>query len=44
MAITTEPDIHKIHDIIKEILLHVNEIGPGVDFVRIVSLLNNKRH
>jgi hypothetical protein len=44
MAITTEPDIQEIYDIIKEILLHENEIGPGVDFVWIVSLLNNKRH
>jgi hypothetical protein len=44
MAITTEPDIQEIYDIIKEILIRENKIGPGVDFVRIVSLLNYKRH
>jgi DNA repair protein RadC len=41
MAITTEPDIDEIYDIIKEILIRENEIGPVVDFVWIVSLSDN---
>jgi aryl carrier-like protein len=43
MTMTTEPDIQKIYDVFKEILVQENKIGPGVDFVRIVSLSNNKR-
>jgi hypothetical protein len=39
---TTEPDIQEIYGIIKEILVWENKIGSGVNFVRIVSLANNK--
>jgi hypothetical protein len=44
MTMITEPDIQEIFDMIKENLVRENESGPGVDFVRIVSLSNSKRN